>query len=246
MSKLNPYFRILFLISLFFLFASCTTQAEPGATETNSMAEEDDHSDDDHHDDDEDHGDDDHHDDEDHGDEDHDDEHREHGAHEHGAAELTVALIDGQAEIALETPAFNLVGFEYAPNSDEEVAAVADATANLEKGEWFTLSDAAGCTLNTVSVESTMAEEDHSDEDHDEEHDDEHGDEDHKEEGETHSSFFATYIFDCSSLEELAELDATALFNDFPNFEDVDAQWLNETQQSAVELSKDNPVLSFE
>ena len=244
MFKLKPYFRLIFLVTLLFLIASCSPQTTPDASEveTGSMehedddhdehGDEDDHGDEDH----DEHGDEDGHDDE-HGDEDHDDEHREHGAHEHGTAELTVALVGSQAEISLETPAFNLVGFEYAPKSDEEKAAVDGATANLEKGDWFTLSEAAGCTLSSFEVESTMSEEGHEGEDHDDEdhsdeedHDDEdedhdeHGDEDHKDEGETHSSFFANYTFDCSSPEELASLDATALFNNFPNFEDVDAE----------------------
>lgn len=243
MFKLNSFLRIVLLAGALFLFVSCTPQTtQPGSGATSSGAAEN-HGDEDHGDE---HGDADHGD--EHSDEDHGDEHREHGAHEHGAAELTVALIDGQAEIMLETPAFNLVGFEYAAKTDEEKAAVDAATETLEKGEWFALTDAAGCSLSSADVNSSMAEgeEHHDEEGHDEEEGDHHDEEGHESEKETHSSFFATYMFNCSSLEDLASLDATMLFSSFPNFEAVDAQWLNDTQQSAATLDKDRPVLSFE
>ena len=280
---------IVFLIISLFIFAGCSPQVTPAepAADTSESAEDhdehggedhddhgdeghgDEHGDEDHSDEhgDEDHGDE--HGDEDHGDEhgdeahdDHDDEHREHGAHVHGAAELTVALIDGQAEIMLETPAFNLVGFEYAPNTDDEKAAVAAATETLETGKWLSLTDAAGCSLASADVDNTMAEGDHDEEHHDEEGHDEEGEEHHDEEGhdeegekhhdehdgekETHSSFFVTYTFNCSSLDSLESLDATMLFSSFPNFEEINAQWINDTQQSAATLDKDQPVLSFE
>ena len=271
MFKLKYYLTIALLGSALFLFIGCAPQTtQPGSAAESGEASDDhhdedgdSHGDEDHHDEEKDsHGDEDHHGEEkdSHGDEDHhgeegdahgdedhhDEEHREHGAHEHGAAELTVALIDGQAEISLETPAFNLVGFEYAPKTDEEKAAVEAATETLEKGEWFALTASAGCTMDSADVDSTMGESDHHEEG--EEHHDEEGEEHHDEDGEeeTHSSFFVSYKLNCTSLEDLASLDATMLFSSFPNFKSVDAQWLNDTQQSAATLDKDQPILSFE
>ncbi len=120
---------------------------------------------------DEDHGDEDHgdgdHDDGDHGDEDHNDgdERRELGAHEHGAAELTVAMAGGEVAIDLQTPAFNVLGFEYAPASEEEKTLLTESVAALAAGNLLQLDPSAGCTLVEADVDSELLEDDHGDED---------------------------------------------------------------------------------
>jgi hypothetical protein len=106
----------------------------------------------------EDHGDEDHGD-EDHGDEDHHDdgdERRELDAHEHGAAELTVAIAGGDVAIDLQTPAFNVLGFEYAPTSEEEQALLAESVAALETGDLLQLDPDAGCTLVEAQIDSEL------------------------------------------------------------------------------------------
>jgi Protein of unknown function (DUF2796) len=61
-------------------------------------------------------------------------EHREHGPHVHGMAELNVALDGNVLWIELNSPAMNIVGFEHAPQSAEQKAAVHDATETLKDG----------------------------------------------------------------------------------------------------------------
>ena len=53
----------------------------------------------------------------------HHDEHASLAAHEHGAAQLNVALEGQRLELALESPAMNLVGFEHAAVSSSDNAA---------------------------------------------------------------------------------------------------------------------------
>ncbi len=78
-----------------------------------------------------------------------------HGAHEHGVAALTIAL-DGQALLVeLISPLDNLVGFERAPRSAAERAALAEAGRRLrDAGAMFALPPAAGCRLEAVDIES--------------------------------------------------------------------------------------------
>ena len=71
---------------------------------------------------------------------------------------------------------------------------------------------------------------------------DDHADE---EEG-THSDIEAAYSVECQQPDQLTELDITALFSQFPNFEDLQVQWVSDTQQSADTLTSDNTTLSFE
>jgi len=87
-------------------------------------------------------------------------EHAEHAslsAHEHGAAQLNAAL-DGQTlELQLESPAMNLVGFEYRAKTAADQATVAAVRAELENPlSLFSLPTAAGCTLTTHELESPL------------------------------------------------------------------------------------------
>ncbi|MEM7125355.1 MAG: DUF2796 domain-containing protein [Chloroflexota bacterium] len=252
----------------------------------------------------------------DHSDEEESDEHghdgdgerRELGAHEHGVAELMIAWSGNDVAIDLQTPAFNVLGFEYEPTSDEEKALMAESVAALEAGGLLQLSPEAGCTLVSATVQTAYSEEGHDEESHSEEghdedaeghdgeghdedaeghsdeeghdedgegHSDEEGhdedaeghdgeghDEDaeghdgegHGEEGhdeddhseEVHSDIDVSYNLECQQPENLASVDASALFAQFPNFEDIDVQWISDTQQSAGELTPDNPTLSLE
>lgn len=184
-------------------------------------------------------------------------ERRELGAHEHGVAELMIAWSGSDVAIDLETPAYNILGFEYAPTSDEEKALLAESVAALEAGGLLQLSPDAECTLVAANVETKFSEEAHDEEGHDEDeegeseegHDEEgHDEEGHDEEGhdeESHSDIDVSYNLECQQPENIESLDASELFAQFPNFEDIQVQWISDTEQSATGLTPDNPVLAF-
>ncbi len=105
----------------------------------------------------------------------------QHGSHEHGVARLTVATTDDGLEIALESPAANLFGFEHTAKTDEEREVVHEAVEKLELGSsLFSINDVAGCAFDSAVVESGM------DDDHDDHKDEKHSDkkehDDHKHE----------------------------------------------------------------
>ena len=218
----KPPFALLFAFLL--VLAACgsddtseVSAAAPAATEAAPAEGTDD--DEDH--DDEDHEDEDH-DDEDHDDEDHEDEGAAGlGAHEHGAGDLFVAWSGNAVAIDLISPANNLFGFEYEAETDEDIAIVDDALNYLSGSAAFAFNDEAGCSPDDDANISTEAEG-------------------------THSEVTASWEFTCENPESLTELDATGLFEQFPRFEDVDAQWASDSGQSAAELSASAPVLRFE
>ncbi len=79
----------------------------------------------------------------------------DHAPHEHGVAQLKVALDRGTLLIEFETPLDNLVGFEHAPRTPEQRAALAEAERALKRGEaLFALPAQAACTLQEVQIES--------------------------------------------------------------------------------------------
>ena len=168
---------------------------------------------------------------------------------------------DGNVDVAidLETPAYNILGFEYAPTSDEEKALLEESVAALEAGELLVLNPDAECTLVSATVQTTLAEEDLQKEGHDsdgegheeegidtdeESHDEEDSDEE-KHDEQTHSDIDVSYNIECQAAENLESLDASNLFAQFPNFEDIQVQWISDTEQSAADLTPNETLLVF-
>lgn len=242
-------FRYLFTLALLLILAACSPagtenvaelqeESEETAASHEEASEEEDHASQDE----EDHGeehegehDDEHASSADGHDEEEHDERREHGAHEHGIAALTVAWSGSELAIDLYTPAYNILGFEYAPTSDEEQGLLEESVSALEAGDLLQFNAEAGCTLVSAAVETELEKEEH-DEDEDA----------HEEDEEVHSDIDVAYNFQCQNPDQLTQLDVTQLFERFPNFEDLDVQWVSDTQQSAAELTPENSVLSFE
>ena len=79
---------------------------------------------------------------------DHDQAHRQHDAHVHGSAALNLALESGEVHIELDSPAANIVGFEHAPSSEGDHAALDKAVATLKNGDQlFHFNSEAGCRM---------------------------------------------------------------------------------------------------
>lgn len=120
---------------------------------------------------------------------------RDHDAHVHGHANLMVVVEKNELQIALRSPAMNIVGFEHKPSSHKDEERVEDAVSQLKKANTlFALPSAAGCALEKVHIESELMDrevtdsdghhdhhkEHHEEKDHDDHHDDHH-DEHHRE-----------------------------------------------------------------
>jgi len=120
---------------------------------------------------------------------------RELGSHEHGSANMNIAFDQGAVLIELESPWNNLVGFEHAPNTEQQHALVDDAMASLNQPDQLFSFNGAECVSNDIDLDSSLAEGDHDDhedghDDHDDGHDDhddhEDGHDDHKDEHDDH------------------------------------------------------------
>jgi hypothetical protein len=122
--------------------------------------------------------------------------------------------------IDLISPTFNVFGFEYEATTDEDKELVADRRGVLAEPEIMALNAEAQCEL--VADVATELEYEGS-----------------------HAELTASWLFTCSSPDEIRELDVAALFAEFPNLEDIDAQWASPSGQSAAELSPSSTVLSL-
>jgi hypothetical protein len=179
---------------------------------------------------------------------------REQGAHEHGAARLDIAWVDGVLELQLDGPAFNFLGFERAPGSLEEMAAVDAARAALaDPTALYSLAAAAACVALAPNVTTPLPEavaasaasdrpEAVADHDHDHAHAHEHDhdhDHDHAHDhaDAAHSSWRAQQRFRCGQPDALDALELQ-LFARFPALQRIDYQLLTDTSQIGGRLER--------
>jgi len=161
--------------------------------------------------------------------------------HVHGLARLTVSLDQQTLTIALSSPLDNLAGFEHAPRTEAQKAALEQMVATLERpGELFQATAAAGCTPSSTNIESPILEDhsshDHNHHDHDHDH---HHDHDHN-----HADLYAEYTFDCVQPSRLSNL-TVALFEAFPRLERIDAEAALPGRQIAAGLEPDDNVFNL-
>jgi hypothetical protein len=155
-------------------------------------------------------------------------EHRSHGAHAHGLARLDLAMEGGLVLIGLESPAANIVGFEHAPASLEERAALDRAMATLKDGaRLFHLPAEAGCRLVEATVETPLA-----------------GEAGEAAGAEAHADIDAEYRFECAEPDRLVQMEL-GLFEVFPATHGLQVQFVGPKGQGVAELTAASPVLRF-
>lgn len=185
------------------------------------------------------------------------------GAHVHGVADLAMAMDPGTGELVMEMtgPAYNIYGFERAPQNEEEANRVDAAHAGLLRGDQFVFSDAAGCVWIDTEVtggpiinghdhghdhgdhgHDEHGHDEHSHDDHDHEGHDHHGHGDHDhahDEGHGHSDMMVRWRFDCEGAAEFNSVDATVLFDVLPSLTTLNVQFFDGTRADADGLTRD-------
>mgnify|MGYP001597190076 CR=1 FL=1 len=173
----------------------------------------------------------------------HEGEHRGHGVHVHGRARLNIVLEGSEIHVGLNSPAANLVGFEHAPSSEADHAALDRTLAALRDGaRLFEFNGDAGCSMTNVEIVSALIEEAHAGHEHDATSD--HGHKEHEHEDEAHTDVDAAYHFECAKPGKLERLNVE-LFEVFPGTEHLTVQFVIGDQQGAAELTPDDHVVAF-
>ncbi len=118
-------------------------------------------------------------------------------AHVHGEAELNIVFEGRELLMELESPSFNLVGFEHEPKSLDQHKLVENTIESLKDFNRLLVFQ-ADCKLIEASISTTMKglsdgrkkhheDEHHEDEHHeDEHHEDEHHEDEHHEDEHQH------------------------------------------------------------
>lgn len=178
---------------------------------------------------------------------------RELDAHVHGVSTVEIAVEHGAIEINILSPGMDIVGFEHEASSAEDKEAVAAAIRQfLTPEEIVSLPEGAGCRLTEVLAHLHTGDHDdeHMHEGDDHTHDDDHAEgeehdhEDHADEA-RHSEFHVTYGFACDDEDALTGV-GFPFFEQFPNAEEIEVQYVTETGAGTAELTPDAAEVSFE
>ncbi len=190
-------------------------------------------------------------------------EFRQHEAHVHGHVELNIAQDGHDLLMEITAPGADVVGFEHAPENDEQNTVLAKALETLGQADAvFTLSPAAKCHIESANVKHNLGGEHEEHEGHDHEGHDDHADHDHKdhddhakhdhdsheghehEQGSSHGSFSVQYSFHCDDISKLSQIE-TQWFTLFPATQEIDVNLLTDKVQTALELKPSKAIISL-
>lgn len=146
-------------------------------------------------------------------------------AHVHGEGKLEVVIDKGDVAINLELPMDVAVGFERAPKSEKEKAALSAAEKLLgDTATMFVPTAAAGCTAlpAKVTMPSFGATQG----------------------GDAHADIDASYAFRCTTPAALKSIE-TGIFKSFERLYRLEAQRVGPSGQGAARLTPKNPVLRW-
>jgi hypothetical protein len=150
-------------------------------------------------------------------------------AHVHGEATLSVAVDGGTLTLMLEAPTDSLVGFEHAPRTARERAAVTRMKQTLERpAVLFVPSPAAACKPAGVELESSLFKPGHAHHDH----------------AEGHADLAGEFVFRCAHPEALRDLEVR-LFDAFPRLKRLKVEIAGPRGQSAAQLTPRQPKASW-
>jgi hypothetical protein len=176
----------------------------------------------------------------------HADEVRQLEAHEHGVGRLDIALDGTTVAISFEAPGADIVGFEYAPETETDMALVKAAVADLEAPlSLFAMPASAGCGVTSAKV-TLLTDSTHAS-DHDHGHN-QGGEQDHAHDHDhevvAHSEFRADYMLTCA---DPAAIDRIVFpyFDRFPNALELEVQVVTPRGASAFDVRRDAPSIDL-
>ncbi|MFA7292788.1 MAG: DUF2796 domain-containing protein [Rhodocyclaceae bacterium] len=147
--------------------------------------------------------------------------------HVHGAGTLDISIDKGHISLALELPLDAATGFEHAPKTPKDRAALEHAGNVLKDGATlFIPSPAAQCMLKSATVTLPFSA-------------DKRG-----AAGDDHADIEAEYTFECANPAELKAID-TPLFKHFKRLYRLEAQRVGPSGQGASRLTPKQPTLRW-
>jgi hypothetical protein len=150
--------------------------------------------------------------------------------HQHGHAQLQMAVENNNVDLILTSPAYNLLGFEHEPRTEQQKKALENARQWLTTQALITPAG-SNCAVESASMDFSVkaAEQDHHDHDH---HHDHHHDETLNE----HANIEVSQVLSCNGADISGQL-TTPLIAQFPEIQELDVEWVTNSRQGSTKLS---------
>ena len=140
-------------------------------------------------------------------------------SHEHGVSSLKIALEGQILEMELESPANDIVGFEHAPENENQRTTVKTALSLLKsKPGLFRTSSAANCKIEDVLGDFEVEKD--------------------------HAGFHITWKIKCLNPEKIKNLE-TSFFRQFPKAEEIEVEIITASGQKAIEWEKETKKIKL-
>ena len=163
--------------------------------------------------------------------------------HVHGAATLMLSGQGQQLEIMLESPAANLVGFEYHVSTPEQQATVEKVTQQLQTPSTLFAFNGSDCLVSSVNVDMSAVSQaqtkHHSDDDkqHDEHDKHPHMNVHKSSKKSVHSNITASYMLNCNRPISQIKSINILLMKQFKAIDELTVQWVMENHQGQKRLN---------
>jgi hypothetical protein len=171
--------------------------------------------------------------------------HRELGAHEHGRGTLNIAVEGNRLSMELEVPGADIVGFEHAPSTPKQKAAVEAAKKRLAAPQTlFKLPASAGCVLDSSQVAIEAEDHDHDAKEHEPKSADGAPKKADEHEEHEHSQFHVQYAFTCKAPANLTSIEF-GYFAAFAGAQKLEVNLISAKGQTSFEVTRARPRIDL-
>lgn len=144
--------------------------------------------------------------------------------HAHGKAEMELTIQGDSLRAVFRAPMDSLLGFEHAPKTDKQKAAIEQLRKKLSSpSQFFVPSPTAQCAQSAAEASSTLFT--------------------GKVSG-AHSDLEYRFAFKCANIKALTELDAV-LFADYPRLHEIRALVVTDKGQRSITVKKRNRLIGL-
>ena len=153
-------------------------------------------------------------------------------SHEHGSANLNIAIDNKVIAIHFESPAVNIIGFEYQPNDEAQRSLISAAKSKLSNfANSYELQGEPNCLMISSSADWVS---------------------EHSEQDETvgasleteHAEFVVEFELQCEQINNLTAIDVSLLAL-FPAIDEIDTQVIYTGGQIKQELTRNNTLIKL-
>lgn len=150
--------------------------------------------------------------------------------HQHGHAQLQIALENNNIELILTSPAYNLLGFEHQPHTEQQKQTLENAKHWLTTQALVTPNNGK-CTVTSANMDFTAktADQDHHEHDH-------HHDDANSQAKNEHANIEASQVLKCTGADFSGGF-TTPLIGQFPEIQNLSVEWVTNSGQGSAKLS---------